>query len=177
MVWVVAISIFLLGVLLNGLFAGYETGFYSADRIRIHHKAEEENDSKAKRLMHELGSPDKMLTTVLVGTNISLIFGTLALTRQLEGPLVDGQHPDAYPVWLAPLIATPMYLVFAEIIPKSIFRRHPNRLSLYLLPTIRFFEFLLAPLIYPTLWLVIGMRRLVGVRGDGPRPAWTPRRI
>jgi putative hemolysin len=160
MLWVIAISTFLLGVLLNGLFAGYETGFYSADRIRIRHKAEEENDSKATTLLKELESPDKMLTTVLVGTNISLIFGTLALTRQLEGS----------PGWLAPLIATPMYLVFAEIIPKSIFRRHPNRLSLSLLPTIRFFEFLLAPLIYPTLWLVIGMRRMAGVRGEEANP-------
>jgi len=160
MLWFIAISVFLLGVLLNGLFAGYETGFYSADRIRIRHKAEEEDDAKAKKLMGELAKPDKMLTVVLVGTNISLIFGTYALTKQMGASLE----------WLVPLIATPVYLVFAEIIPKSVFRRHPNRLSLSLLPTMRFFELLLFPLIYPTLWLVIGMRWLAGVRGEEANP-------
>ena len=78
------IAMFLLGIVMNGLFAGYETGFISADRIRIRHLAEEEQDARAKRLLRDIERPDTMLTVVLVGTNVSLIFGTLALTKQIE---------------------------------------------------------------------------------------------
>lgn len=148
------VATFFLGIALNGLFAGYETGFISADRIRIRHLAEEEGNEKAKRLLSDLEKPDRMLTVVLIGTNVSLIFGTLALTKAF---------PEA--PWIATLIATPMYLVFAEIIPKSIFRQHPTRLALTLLPVIHVFEWLLFILTVPTLLCVKAMHALMGVSG------------
>jgi putative hemolysin len=148
------ITTFLLGIALNGLFAGYETGFISVDKIRIRYLAEEEDDVRAKRLLRDIARPDSMLTVVLIGTNVSLIFGTLALTKQI---------PQA---WLSTLIATPMYLVFAEIIPKSVFRKHPTRLSLVFFPVIRFFEILLMPLTVPTVWCVKAMRFVMGVSSD-----------
>ena len=155
MILVITVVTFFLGIALNGLFAGYETGFISADRIRIRYLAEEENDEMAKRLLSEIERPDKMLTVVLIGTNVSLIFGTLAITKSL---------PDQ--AWLSTLIATPMYMVFAEIIPKSIFRQHPTQLALTFLPVIRFFEWLLFILILPTLLCVKIMYKLMGVSGD-----------
>jgi len=155
---VITVAMFLLGIVLNGLFAGYETGFISADRIRIRHLAEEENNARAKELLRHTERPDRMLTVVLVGTNVSLIFGTLALTKQIPQ------------VWLSTLIATPMFLVFAEIIPKSVFRRHPTRMSLALLPVIRFFEMLLMPLVLPTVWCVKGMRFVMGISTDAQNP-------
>jgi len=119
---ILSLAVFLLGIVLNGLFAGYETGFISADRIRIRHLSEEEKNARATKLLHEMQHPDKMLTMVLIGTNISLIVGTMALQSVIEV------------VWLTTLIATPLYLIFAEIVPKSIFRRHPNVLSTALFP-------------------------------------------
>lgn len=155
---ILTIITFTLGIALNALFAGYETGFISADRIRIRYLAEEEDNVRAKHLQKHMAHPDTMLTVVLIGTNISLIFGTLALTKQI---------PQA---WLSTLIAAPMYLIFAEIIPKSIFRRHPTRMALAMLPTIRFFEILLMPLILPTVWCVKLSRLVMGVSNDTANP-------
>ena len=149
---IITIVTFFLGIALNGLFAGYETGFISADRIRIRYLAEEENNDRAKHVLKALEKPDKMLTVVLIGTNVSLIFGTLAITKAL---------PDN--ALLSTLIATPMFLVFAEIIPKSVFRQHPTRLSLTLYPIIRFFEWILLILILPTLVCVKVMNKIMGV--------------
>ncbi len=151
---IMPVAIFFLSIALNGLFAGYETGFISMDRIRIRYLAEEENHEKAKRLLRDIENPDKMLTVVLVGTNVALIIGTLAITKVFE-------ESPYFPV----LIATPMFLIFAEIIPKSVFRQHPTRLSLACLSTIHFFEWLLSPLIYPTLLCVKLMHKLMGVSG------------
>ncbi len=132
-----ALGAFVLGVALNALFAGYETGFLSADPIRMRFLAEEDKNVRAEYLVRHLKNNRHMLTTVLIGTNIALIFGTTAITLQVG------------PVW-ATLIATPVFLIFSEIVPKTIFRRHPTRLALAFLPAIRFFDFLMAPLVWPT---------------------------
>ncbi len=151
---ILAIAVFILGVALNGLFAGYETGFYSADRIRIRFFSEEEKNPRATKLLHEMEHPEKMLTIVLIGTNVSLIIGTMALASL--------DHPP----WLTTLIATPIFLIFAEIVPKTIFRRHPNVLSTYLYPVMRGFSILLWPLSWPTLICLRFLRWLTGVGSE-----------
>lgn len=152
--FILAIAVFILGVALNGLFAGYETGFYSADRIRIRFFSEEEKNPHATKLLHEMEHPEKMLTIVLIGTNVSLIIGTMALASL--------DHPP----WLTTLIATPIFLIFAEIVPKTIFRRHPNVLSTYLYPVMRGFSILLWPLSWPTLICLRFLRWLTGVGSE-----------
>jgi len=148
--FLIAIGLFFLGIVLNGLFAGYETGFYSADRVRVRHLAKDEKNLSASRLLESMERPDHMLTVVLIGTNVSLIFGTFALTTQIESEL------------LATLIATPMFLIFAEIVPKSVFRQHPTRLALMFYRLIRVCDLLMFPLVYPTLWAVRLLRRGAG---------------
>ncbi len=155
---VVSLLFFLLGILLNALFSGYEIGFISADRIRMRYLAEEEKDARAIRLIAEIQKPEKVLITVLIGTNAALIAGTYALTSVVEDE------------WLSTLIAAPAFLIFGEIVPKSVFRRHPNILTLTLLPLIRFFEFLLAPLVYPTLFILRGLRRATGRKAESLAP-------
>lgn len=150
----IAILVFVVSVLLNGLFAGYETGFISADRIRMRFLSEEEKNPRATKLLREMEKPEKMLATVLIGTNIFLIIGTMALNARIE------------PAWLTLLIATPIFLIFAEIIPKSVFRRHPNVLSIKLYPVIRAFSYVLAPITWPTLVGVRFLRWLAGVDGE-----------
>lgn len=157
-----AIGIFLLGVLLNGLFAGYETGFVSCDRIRIAHRAEEDRDPRAIMLLKHMLAPERMITTVLIGTNGALIIGSMALTSQIPNK-----------EWLATLIAAPVFLVFAEIIPKTVFRRHPNRLSLAFLPLIRFFDILLTPLVLPVMWATGALRWVARVQESPARSILT----
>ena len=149
-----ALSVFVLGVALNGLFAGYETGFISADRIRIRFFSEEEKNPHATKLLREMEHPEKMLTMVLIGTNISLIIGTMALQSVV------------HVAWLTALIAAPALLIFAEIVPKSVFRRHPNVLSTALFPLMQGFALLLAPLTVPTLACVRILRWATGVGSD-----------
>lgn len=156
MSWITALIIFILAVLLQGLFAGYETGFVSSNLIRIRYLAEDERRTRAIRLLHYLKQPDQMLTTLLIGTNMAIVAGTIA---------VGGQMVATTP-WLGDLATTllvaPIFLIFSEIIPKSIFRTHPNRLSLALLPIIRFFYTVLAPLALPVASATRLMLRAIG---------------
>ncbi|MCP4640845.1 MAG: HlyC/CorC family transporter [bacterium] len=149
----IALIVFLGAVLLQGLFAGYETGFVSTNPIRIRFMAEEERLGRAGRLMAYAGNPDRMLSMLLIGTNIATIVGTIALTRGAEAVA------EGYGELIAMLIATPVMLVFAEIIPKSVFRTHPNRLALALLPVVELFYHALAPLTIPVAWVTTRLFR------------------
>jgi len=135
-----AMILFALGILLNAFFAGYETGFVATNRIRVRHMAESEGHVRAARLLHYLDHPERMITVVLVGTNMALIMGTIALTREVGA------------LW-GTVIATPMFLIFGEVLPKSAFRLHPTRFSLALLPLVRLFDMVLAPVVVPVSWL------------------------
>lgn len=135
-----AVVIFLFSVVVTGFFAGYETGFVSANLIRIRHLAEKERKSDALRLTAHYENPARLITMLLVGTNLSLVIGATALTRALGAPL-------------ATVIAAPCFLIFAEIVPKSIFRHFPTRLVLPLFPVVRFFEGVLAPITIPVAWV------------------------
>ena len=64
-----------------------------ANRIRIRHLAEQEEHPGALRLLAFINAPDRMITVVLVGTNLALIMGTIALTRQAEGAPFTGIKP------------------------------------------------------------------------------------
>ena len=153
-----AFVVFVLAVALNGLFAGYETGFISADRLRIRFLAEEEDNARAALLLRHIRRPERLLATVLLGTNLALIMGTMAITEQVKE------------AWLATLIATPTFLIFAEIVPKSVFRRHPNRLALFFLPIIRAFDLIMTPIVAPTVFCIHVLRRLIGSKDEEVSP-------
>lgn len=143
---------FVVSLVLSALFSGYETGFVSVNPLRIRHLAEDDGNVRAAQLLEYLNEPDKMLTTLLIGNNIVLVFGTMVLAERL------GQLSTT-------LIATPIFLMFGEIIPKSVARTHPNRLSLALLPGVRLVRGLLLPLSLPVTLLMRGLLRLTG-RGE-----------
>jgi putative hemolysin len=145
-----AFAVFLLGVCLNAFFAGYETGFVASNPIRIRYLAERERQPNALRLLAYVEKPDRMITLVLVGTNLAMVMGTIAIARALQNDLVTT------------LIATPAFLIFGEVLPKSVFRIHPTRLSLGLLPVIRFFDGILAPVVIPVTWISQRFLALVG---------------
>ena len=135
-----ALGLFVLGILLNAFFAGYETGFVASNPIRIRYLAEKERNRNAIHLLRYIDTPDRMITVVLVGTNLALVMGTAAITSQLD-------------TFWATIIATPLFLTFGEVVPKSMFRLHPTLLSLKLLPAIRLVDSLMAPVVVPTTWI------------------------
>ena len=147
----IPIIIFGFGLVLQALFAGYETGFVSANPIRLRYLSENEHSTRAARLLRYIQRPDRMLTTLLIGTNIMVVTCTLSVSTVVGQllPSFAGLGNDI----ISTVIVAPIMLVFSEILPKSVFRTHPTRLSLALFPIIDFFNLLLAPITFPISWL------------------------
>ncbi len=134
------ILVFIICLIVSSFFSGYETGFVSANMFRIRHLAEKEHKPDAIQLAAHYDAPNRLITMLLVGNNLVLVIGTTALTRSV-GPA------------LASVIATTLFLIFGEIIPKSIARHLPTRFILTLFPLCRFFETVLAPVSIPVAWV------------------------
>ena len=103
-------------VLLGGFFAGSETALISLNRVKLRQLADSGNRN-AQTIQKLLEDPDQLLITMLIGTNLALL---LASSLFLEF-LVKRGTPFAEGV--AILVITPLFLLFGEIIPKSLFRQ------------------------------------------------------
>jgi putative hemolysin len=166
------LALFFAALVLSALFSGYETGFIQCNRIRIRHLAEEEGVLRAVGLLRHIHAPGRMLTTLLLGNNIVLVVAALAMggvVRALAEATGAGLSPGMRDL-VATLLITPLFLVFGEIIPKSVFRLHPNRLSIYLYPVIRGFYLVMLPLSLPVSWLARAILRAAGSTEESISP-------
>jgi len=127
-------------LLLEGFFSGAEMALVNADKIRLHAKANQGHKG-ARLVLNMLERPDVLLTTTLVGTNISVVvlttLGTLVMIR------LFGEYGDLY----AFLIFTPLLLTLGEIVPKSAYQQNANRLAPVVIHPLRLFKLLLYPVI------------------------------
>ncbi len=103
-------------VLMTAFFAGTETALVSINRISLRHRAEA-GDRNALRLLKILEDPDRMLVSLLVGTNLA----TVAAATVFSHFLIVRGSPS--PEILTTLLVTPLLLIFGEIIPKALFRQ------------------------------------------------------
>lgn len=153
--------VFVLGLILQGLFAGYETGFVSSNVIRLRYLTEVEGSSRARRLLRYIERPDQMLATLLIGTNVMVVTCTLVVSYAVE-QVTPAHMTGLVDDIVSTAVVAPIMLVVSEIIPKSVFRTHPTRLSLWLLPVIDATYWLLAPLAAPVSWLSRVLLRFFG---------------
>lgn len=157
------VLLFLAVMLLQGLFAGYETGFVSSNQIRVRYLAEQENSSRAKRLLAHIERPDSMITMLLVGTNLMVVAGTLIVSMVVQ-EFSPRDHAAILENIVSTAVVAPLFLLFAEIIPKSVFRTHPTRLTLALFPVISIFFAILSPLAVPLSWMTRGLLWIAGAQ-------------
>lgn len=122
------------------LFNGIEAGLSSVDPVRLRHNVKL-NRPDAVRLDRLLKSPERLLVTVLLVTNLADIVGLLLLARFL----VLRFHGAGFVLSIA--IAVPIYLFVLGVLPKSLFRRFPFRALAALSRFLEITTALLAPVL------------------------------
>jgi putative hemolysin len=100
-----------------GFFAGSETAFISVSRIKL---GEYRKRGKRSAFVahYLLKKPERLLTTALIGTNISLV-----LTANLAALVIAEMFGEPKPI-LSVLVVTFVSLLICEIIPKNFGIRH-----------------------------------------------------
>jgi CBS domain containing-hemolysin-like protein len=122
-------------VLVQGFFAGYETGVVSANPMKVSHLVKT-GSRRAKTYSLLMRRRDRILALTLIGTNTAIVCATILVASRL------GKF------WTM-LILAPVALIFGEIIAKSVFRHYATQLVLAFVYPIRAFYVALFPLVVP----------------------------
>lgn len=146
MIAVTTLVWFFVTILMMGFFAGIEMGFYSANRFGIELKKKQGRQS-AVILSRFIENPQLFLSTTLIGFTLFLVSFVL-LFSEVTKPLWNliGLHNDLARLLLDILLATFIVLIFAEFIPRAIFRANSNIILTRLVYLINFFYQLLQPI-------------------------------
>ncbi len=138
LIWAVFIACLALSFVLSGM----EAGVFALSRVRIRQQMRA-GKASAKVLHHYLENPENFLWTILVGNTVAnfLILGWLVaqLHQALRG----------YRVWFVVVFSVVVFLFYAffDLLPKMLFRMHPNRLCIVLARPFRFIHWALRPLV------------------------------
>jgi CBS domain containing-hemolysin-like protein len=117
---------FIITILLMGFFAGIEMAFYSANKMSIELK-KKQGRASGQILDQFIDHPVYFLGTTLIGFNVFLVFFGLQISKVME-PLWTRLDVGSYSlrILIEILLSTILVLVFAEFIPRAIFRARAN---------------------------------------------------
>lgn len=158
----VPLSLMLLGMfvmlLLSAYFSSSETAMMAVNRYRLRHLVSKRHPG-ARRANSLLRRPDRLLSVILIGNN--LVNFSAATLATVIGLRLLGDVGVA----VAPVVLTLIFLIFAEVAPKTIAAQHPERIafpsSLVLKPLLK--------VLYPVVWFVNTIANLL-VKPFAPEP-------
>jgi putative hemolysin len=130
-------------LILSAFFSGMEIAFVTSNKLKI------ELDKKlgllpAKIYSYFLKNQSKFISTLLLGNNIALVVYGIFMAMLLEAPIERSLYFVANDaaiqllvILIQTIISTAIILVFAEFLPKILFRINPNhKLEIFTLPVI-----------------------------------------
>jgi putative hemolysin len=152
------LSLALLALLaLSAFFSGAETALFSLNRIQLG-RMRESGDSVSARILIVLGTPNRLLTSLLIGnTLVNVATAAVATTVLLE-------LTHRWGVELAVVIDTALVLLFGEIIPKTLAVSFPEAFSRSVVRPLQLFMSAAAPLARVAVAVSRRMLRLLGVQ-------------
>lgn len=168
------ISIVILLILLNALFALSETAVISARKARLHQRANE-GDSGAQTALRLAENPNVFISTTQIGmTLIGVLAGafggaTLAdtLAVQLESipSLAPYVMPYAHPLALGIIVVliTLFMLLVGELVPKRLALHNPERIAALVAMPILITSKIFAPMVKLMGWATDLVLRILGV--------------
>ncbi len=138
----------ILGLLLlfSAFFSSSETGMLSLNRYRLKHLANEGHRAAnlAKRLLE---TPERLISVILIGNNLVNIAAATIATIIAQRLLPDNEE---LALTASTILLTLAVLIFAEVTPKTLAQRHPERISFPASYPLKILSTLLAPAV----WLV-----------------------
>lgn len=136
--WVSAVIVFF--IFLEAFFSGSEMAIISVNRIKLEQLAQNKL-KQAVLLKKMLAFPDRLLSTTLVGTNLSVVISVALFTALLRGLFGEVQ------AWVTPVVMTPLILIFAEAVPKVVFRHYADKVTFRIAKLLRFFSIVFWPIV------------------------------
>jgi Mg2+/Co2+ transporter CorB len=152
-------GLLLLLLLISAFFSGSETALLTLNRYRLRHRARQ-GHLGARLAEKLLARPDRLISLILIGSNIANTLATSLVT--LAAVRVGGPGGVA----IASVGLAFVIMVFTDVMPKTVGALRSEQLGL---PAAVVY-YVLLKVTLPVVWLVTaisnGLLRLFGVRGD-----------
>ncbi len=153
-------------IVLSAFFSMSETALTSISKIRLRTMIDE-NIKNAKLIQSVLEEPGKLLSAILIGNNLVNI-GASSLATAI---IVDKYGSKG--VGIATAVLTIVILIFGEITPKTFATKNAEKISLFVIKSIKFCMIIFTPFIF-ILNIITGfILRLLGVKKDEKTPIIT----
>lgn len=132
-----------LSLYMVGFFASMEAAFGTVDKLALTHLATK-NQGNAKNALGLAATKERLLGTILMGTNFAIVLFTVLGTSLM----LDFKPFGTYTVPVASVIIIVLVNVFGELIPKTRAARSPLRYALSGTRYLVFIHAILAPFSY-----------------------------
>ncbi|OAG26757.1 hemolysin family protein [Thermodesulfatator autotrophicus] len=149
MIYLTGLLIFLVLLFSEAFFAGAEIALVAADENQL--KKQAKKSLGAKIALKLLKKPEWLLTTTLLGLNLSVIGNSVVTTKFLLK--VSPEFGGILAVFGLP----PLMLLFGQMIPKSIAQQKADTMAPKVAPLV----YLVSRFMYPLVWLVANLISLV----------------
>lgn len=136
------LGVVLLAFAVSFFMSGFEAGVFALNRLRVRHLMRDGNKA-ARRLHGYLERSENFLWTIFVGNTLANFVVVMLFVTWLRGALA-GIPWLFWPAFLAGMLA--LY-VGGELLPKTLFRKFPNRLCLRLVGPFRLLHLVLSPVV------------------------------
>lgn len=125
--------IIILMLMLSAFFSGSEIAFNASNKMRLKKAAEE--GSRAADLAYRISEKFTVaLSAILIGNNLANIAASSATTLIILDVLavlgITGGKGEAIGSTVATVIMTVIILIFGEIVPKTMSKRHANTVEI-----------------------------------------------
>lgn len=130
----ILLLLFLVFVAVAGLFAGAETGVYQLSRLRLRLGIEKKLWAHMI-LGKSLADAPALLISLLLGMNLAQYFATSSMTYVM----LDYINNEQTATLAVSLVTTPLFFIFAELLPKNLFYCRADRIMPVVSPMIYVF--------------------------------------
>jgi len=157
-------------LIISAYFSGSETGLLSANRYRLRHLAEQGHRG-AKKAEKLLKKTDVLLSLILICNNLVNI--TASAITTIIGMRLYGDAGVA----IATGALTFVMLIFAEILPKTIAARYPEKVAFTSSHLLSVFLRLFTPLVYLMNLIIQGILALLRLKSDNKSTSLSPEEL
>jgi CBS domain containing-hemolysin-like protein len=142
----------------EAFFSGSEMAVVAADRVKLMRLAGA-GSRGARMLMRFLEQPQRLLATTLVGTQLAVVTSTIVITTAVLGSSRLSAHPELFTIGLL----SPVLLVFGEVVPKTLFQQHADRIAPRVVWPLALASIIFAPIVFVMARFTQAVTRFLGI--------------